>query len=183
MEILTDPEEIYEAYHRMLVNVMTKSRGVRARIGIQSGSSESVVHWREDLNLWVNPSMRILAEKRYWVGWGVGKPELTGSTNIVCETNIAAEGYNRRLGSLFIKSPDGIVFLTHNGKIGGSRRGVGKTAFWQQYAGNNQPIHLSYPDGQKGIVALIGAIDYDGFPELMSAFVHEVARIKKVLTK
>ncbi|HHF2997992.1 TPA: HNH endonuclease [Vibrio diabolicus] len=106
------------------------NRNLTCTIGFPSGSWETDVSYNQ--KIWFH-TYRIDEEgasKRYWNGFGVAK-ELNDvrSNNIVVEINIPIVGINRRVSGAFATDNEGKTYLLHRGRIGGGRKGIGKSAF------------------------------------------------------
>ncbi|MGH8428528.1 MAG: HNH endonuclease [Gammaproteobacteria bacterium] len=104
---------------------------------------------------------------------------LKGSNRIVTETNVALDGKSLRVAGLFAKDSDtGSIVLLHRGKVGGGRKGIGKTAFLSWYKGPTVSfIYTAKPDRPEHAikVADLGAADV---AKQIGEFVIEVSRFK-----
>ena len=106
-------------------------------IGYQGGNFE-VEDLRSNGLIWFAHHVDTKAAiKRNWNGFGVASQlVLKGSNKIVTEVNVALDGKSKRVAGLFVQdSRTGDILLVHRGKIGGGKKGVGKTAFLAWYKG------------------------------------------------
>lgn len=65
---------------------------------------------------------------RYWNSFGKYNP--TGTLHIAVEINVATEPDTRRVAGFFARDAStGVVYLMHDGRIGGGRLGIGKNGY------------------------------------------------------
>jgi len=127
-------------------------------------------------------STQILTEKdvpvpRYWNGFGLGKRE-DGNQIIIVEINPALEGFKRQVSGLFAKDHDsGAYFILHSGRVGGGRKGIGKTAFEGWYRGTWTNVMDDIGNSEKMI--LVGSLKSPGLLVQIKDFVSEVAKFKE----
>jgi hypothetical protein len=98
----------------------------------------------------------------------------------VVEINPALTGYRRQVSGLFAKNARGEVFLLHTGKIGGGRKGVGKSAFGAAYEGKWTDVATE--GGEMTQAIEIGRIREKLFIDKLLKFVQEVNRFKASVT-
>jgi hypothetical protein len=139
------------------------------------GASEKVkVSWSEKLGIWF--FSRKVAGHRYWNAFGVGRPESGQAVAIVCEINFPLCGIDRRTGGAFAQDQAGHIFVVHRGKLGGGRKGVGKSLFESRYRG----VWEWVDDGsERSPVAVIGALQSPRFVRQIAQFVRKIALIKE----
>lgn len=119
---------------------------------------------------------------RFWNGFGLSNGlTLSGSNSIVTEANVALNGNHSKaksVAAVFAKDEQGKKVLIHTGKVGGGKKGVGKTAFLDWYDGNL--CEFTYNDGsadsEKGIV--IADLSQENIAQTISSFVQSVALFK-----
>jgi hypothetical protein len=144
---------------------------VKITVGNQKGSSIDNVVWFEEHDMWYSPG------DIWWNGFGVGKPKKSAAT--VCQINFPEWGIDRNSGGAFAEDDDGRVFVVHRGKIGGGRKGVGKTGFMKSYKGEFAEV----TDGNRVTrVIPVTSTDCKSFLRELSHFVREVARYKDEAT-
>lgn len=108
---------------------------MRFRVGYRGGSQRYQGRYSESTKLWwVNSTSD---GNRYWNPFGVGHPfpGRNVSNSIVVEINFPFSGIDRRIAGAFIESGDGEIWIGHRGKIGGGRRGIGKSLLLNAYKG------------------------------------------------
>ncbi len=174
--LLTDRREIARAQENLqghFKNGATKQGAVS--LGFQGGRIDGAASWRADLGIWA--VFREL-EDRYWNAFGTVDP-FEGSPSIVVEINPPQEGSTRRLGGAFARDSEGGVFLVHRGKVGGGRKGVGKTAFMDSLPGKKA---LVVHEGKSDPVVVVGSLDSVEFLEELASFVRSVERFKEQAT-
>ncbi len=148
---------------------------VRVRIGHLGESFEGRVSCAGTLGIWF--ISRKQAGNRYWNAFGVGRPARDAHVFSTCEINFPLKGLDRRIGGAFARDGAGRTFVVHRGKIGGGKKGIGKSLFEGQYRGVWVPVQ----DGEaQTVVVLIGHLGSPRFARQVSQFVRKVDRIKGV---
>lgn len=175
--VISDNREIvklHQQFHKQLDEHLTKK--IRCLVGYQGGSNEDMVKYYEGLDLW------LIAQElsnKYWNGFGVGKPVEKGSNSLVCEINFSYGGGDRRIAGVFAKDDHGRIFILHRGNIGGGRKGVGRNSFVEHFDGDS----IRAMDGDRPTdFCLVGELGNAPFHEQLGTFVHEVSRIKSLIT-
>jgi len=145
-------------------------------VGYQGGHNKGTVYWDKKLQLWSyfddNEGIN-----HYWCAFGTQDPCLSKLLTITCEINPPKEGIDRSVGGAFAKGPDGKIYVTHNGKIGGGRKRVGKTAFWEKYP-EDQADYLNWSDGQLTKAVAIASLDSEEIKSRIAKYVHDIDWIK-----
>lgn len=139
------------------------------------GSYEGKVSWASKLDIWI--FSQTISGSRYWNAFGIGKPSKGSNVSIICEINFPLSSIDRRIGGAFAKDNSGSIFIVHRGKIGGGRKGIGKSLFEDNYRGEWTVVE---DDGVENTVALISALNSSRFVRQVSQFIHEVNRIKGI---
>ena len=147
------------------------------RVGFRGDNVDETITWHSKVHMWSLLKMN-KGSKRFWCGFGVQNPKDVESLDIAVEVNPRLEGTDLQVGGAFTKDARGVVHLCHNGKIGGGKPGVGKTAFFDHYRG--EIMEMSY-NGRLVDVADLGPIDSRRLPERIAWFTREVVRIKRVI--
>ena len=116
---------------------------------------------------------------RYWNALGSGPPALRRSNNITVEVNPAIHGVDRRVAGLFaLDDKTGHTVLLHRGRIGGGRKGIGKTSFMEWYSGTQVKFFdPSHDDGEESAI-LVADLESGEFLTQLEAFVDVVHRFK-----
>jgi hypothetical protein len=146
---------------------------IRVRIGHLGESFEGKVFCARALGIWFSP--RKQNGNRYWNAFGVGRPSKDAHVFSTCEINFPLQGLDRRIGGAFARDQAGRIFVVHRGKIGGGKKGIGKSLFEDQYRG----VWALVQDGSAETnVVLIGHLGSSRFARQVSQFVRKVDRIK-----
>lgn len=147
---------------------------IPVKIGHPGASEKANVAWSESLGIWF--FSRKIAGSRYWNGFGVGRPESGDNVAITCEINFPLYGIDRRTGGAFAQDRSGRTFVVHRGKLGGGRKGIGKSLFENRYRGVWKTMD---DDGEETTVAVIGVLQSPRFARQIAQFVRKIARIKE----
>lgn len=116
---------------------------------------------------------------RHWNALGSGPPALRRSNNITVEVNPAIHGVNRKVAGLFaVDDKTGHTVLLHRGRIGGGKKGIGKSSFIEWYPGTKvEFFDPSYDDGEESAI-LVADLDSGRFLIQLEDFVDAVHRFK-----
>jgi len=145
-------------------------------VGYQGGGGQFDVFWHGALEVWGLFEPRA-AKGRYWICYGLQNPTIESMLTITVETNPPIEGVNRRCAGAFLRDGQGVLYIAHNGKVGGGRKGIGKTAF-RAYSQDEPWKNVIWPNGEHTEFRVISTLDAPDLPVRMAEFVHEVARFK-----
>lgn len=144
------------------------------RLGHPGASASARVSWCEGLGIWY--CFRRQGTDRYGNIFGVRRPGDHASLSITCEINVPVRGIDRRFGGVFARDEAGHIFLVHRGRLGGGRKGVGKTLFEEHYRG----LWTNLEDGDgRSTVAVVGMLSSPRFPRQVGQFVRKIDRIKQ----
>ena len=168
----------YDAFNVLSATLAKSGIATNARIGYRGGIVDAEVSWCHRVQLW-SLLRANQAEGRFWCCFGVEDPREAASLDISVEINPRHNGTDLVVGGAFAKDERGEVHLCHNGKIGGGRKGVGKSAFLRHYSGSGDLEQMLYKDRLVHVVDL-GPITSQRLPRRVARFAHEVARIKEV---
>lgn len=119
---------------------------------------------------------------RFWNGFGLSiELTISGSNSIITEANVSLDGNHpkaKSVAAFFAKDERGKKVLIHTGKVGGGKKGVGKTAFLDWYDG--KLCEFTYNAGsldiENGIV--IADLGQENIAQTISNFVQSVALFK-----
>jgi hypothetical protein len=151
---------------------------VPVRLGHPGASEKAKVAWSEGLGIWF--FARKIDGSRYWNAFGVGRPEGGNAVAITCEINFPLCGIDRRTGGAFAQDHTGRIFVAHRGKLGGGRKGVGKSLFESRYRGTWEVME----DGEEQTpVAIVGSLQSPRFARQIAQFIHKIARIKETAAR
>lgn len=173
-DIDDDSMGVFEALRAALLN---DGPQIKRTVGFRGGYVEKMITWHSRVGMWslLDPDE---ARNRFWCCFGVQNPKDVENLNITVEINPRLEGTDLQVAGAFTKDARGVVHLCHNGKIGGGKPGIGKTAFFQHYRGEIEK--MSYKGGLVDVVDL-GPIDSHRLPERLAGFAREVGRIKRAI--
>ncbi len=171
----------YALFRKRLVLPSKKKR----RIGNRKGAEELPLSVHEDLGFWVFMSPD--GDTQSWNPFG----DLDGAYQnpraalpMICQINFPHEGINRRISGLFAKDDRGRVYVTHSGRLGGGREGIGKASFLDhiERAGSNvQWADIQWPRGKPSRYILIGNPAAVDFRKRIADFVHLSADYKSIV--
>ncbi len=175
LKVVAD-ESAIRRYQRQFVRNLKAAAAetIPVKLGHPGASEKAKVAWSERLGIWF--FSRKIAGSRYWNGFGVGRPEGGGNVAITCEINFPLYGIDRRTGGAFAHDRSGRIFVVHRGKLGGGRKGIGKSLFENRYRGVWKTMD---DDGEETTVAVIGVLQSPRFTRQIAQFVHKIARIKE----
>lgn len=145
-------------------------------IGYHSGSIDSQIY--SDSEIWFSPNITHTDEKKYWNGFGLSKNlSKTKSNSITVEINILHGEANNRIAGAFVKDDKtGDIYLTHSGKVGGGRKGIGKNSFIKWY---KAPTKTITTEGNKTKqVIVITNINSTNFVKDLATFIKNVDTFK-----
>ncbi len=146
---------------------------ITVKIGHPGASFRAGVLWSERLGIWF--FSRKMSQDRYWNVFGIGRPKEGIDPSIACEINFPLQGIDRKTGGALAEDREGRIFVVHRGKIGGGRKGIGKTLFEDRYRG----VWVRAQDGdEETTVALIGAPASSRFARKVMQFVRKIDSMK-----
>lgn len=149
-------------------------KDINVIIGYPGGNFKSTVSWIDKLGIWVCSFKRY---DRHINLFGIGEPKEGDMIPITCEINFPVSGIDRRIGGAFLTDSTGDIFVAHRGKIGGGKKGIGKSLFEDQYRGQWEIVE---DNGLETEIALISALNSPRFVSQVRQFVFEVNRIKTI---
>jgi hypothetical protein len=146
---------------------------IKVKLGHQGAGFPAKVLWSKSLGIW--KFSRAIKEVRYWNAFGVGKPGTSNVLSIASEINFPWTQIDRKTGGAFAEDAWGNVFVIHRGKIGGGKKGVGKSLFEHNYRG----VWSFMEDGDSlSQVAVIGALNSPRFALQAAQFVKKIELLK-----
>jgi hypothetical protein len=146
---------------------------IKVKLGHQGAGFPAKVLWSKSLGIW--KFSRAVKEVRYWNAFGVGKPGASSVLSIASEINFPWAQIDRKTGGAFAEDACGNVFVIHRGKIGGGKKGVGKSLFEHNYRG----VWSFMEDGDSiSQVAVIGALNSPRFALQAAQFVKKIEILK-----
>ena len=207
LEPITDAAEIRDALARIWERWKEGAQPVEGTIGYQGGHETGVLYWRPVERVWAyllpvgwrpeSPHTWLAATlwegsegestnsefvlNRHWFCFGVEDPRARGLSSITCEINVPYEGVQRRCAGALMKDEVGQIYLTHSGKVGGGRPGIGKEAFLEFYREANRKSVL-WPDGRMSEIIAVAELNAPHLAADIARFVHQVAAFKSHVT-
>ena len=174
LKVITDQASI-KKYARLFVKIFKPyiDETIKVKLGHQGASIPAKVLWSKKLGIWL--FSHTVDDVRYWNTFGRGKPKEAGILSTTAAINFPWQGIDRKTGGAFAKDAWGNIFVIHRGKIGGGRKGVGKSLFEHNYRG----VWSFMEDGDSITqVAVIGALNSGRFALQVSLFVKKVEKLK-----
>jgi len=174
LKIITDAAPIRQYgnlfFRRLKTNMCEK---IPVRLGHLGASSASQVLWSDNLGIWMAPEKGKTLSYNH--AFGLTRPLPKSLLAASCEINFPVCGIDRRMGGAFARDRRGQIYVVHRGKIGGGRKGIGKSLFDNHYRG----VWALMDDGdQETVVAVIGLLKSERFPRQLAHFVHKIGHIK-----
>ena len=149
---------------------------IKVRLGHQGASYPAKVSWSKKLGVWI--FSRAIKDVRYWNAFGMGKPQPGALLSITSEINFPWSGIDRKTGAAFAEDAWGNVFVIHRGKIGGGKKGIGKSLFEHHYRG----VWSFMEDGDCVTqVAVIGALNSARIALQIAHFVKKIDMLKSAV--
>src|SRR6056297_3175783 len=176
LRTITNAKAIQEAQRLFTRRVEEASaRNEVLQLGFQGGGLEAKTYVLPDQGIWIAISE---IGRRYWNALSLGDPA-KDDLSIVVEVNPPKSGLDRRVSGLFVEDASGNIHLAHRGRVGGGRKGIGKTAFREWFPEPFTTIH----DGDTGAsVIMIGNLHDADFLEQLAEFTGRVAKFKREIT-
>jgi hypothetical protein len=174
-----DDESAIKKYRRLFIKSFKPlvSAKIPVNLGHPGATVKAKVSWSDSLGIWMFHEK--IADSRYWHAFGTGKPSESSHVPITCEINFPIRGIDRRIGGALAADRDGRIYVVHRGKIGGGKKGVGKSLFEDHYRG----VWATMEDGSVDTtVALIGELNSARFVRQITQFVRKVDKVKDFIS-
>ena len=178
---LTEAAEIRSAYDVLNQRLRDGAESYRKPVGHAGGTGLFSVYWRPEEKFWslFDPDV---AETRYWCCFGIWNPADKSILDITCEINCPYHGINRRTAGAFVRDVDGRLYVTHSGRVGGGRKGIGKFAFLEWY-GEDKMEDISWPDGKVTKAIIIGQLNEQHRCRQIGQFLRQIDYFKNTVVK
>ncbi|MBI1749673.1 MAG: hypothetical protein HY234_01005 [Acidobacteria bacterium] len=173
---LTAYVEVKAGFDLLFENLSHDCQPIQPFVGWQGGGGKFTVYWNPQLRFWSLLDSKNV-EARYWCCFGTDDPTQHASVGIVCEVNPPKENFDRRTAGVLLRDDRGRIYLGHSGKIGGGRKGIGKSNFLAFYQGELETVR--WPDDRTSELIVIGQVDGRQLPTQIAHFVHEVEQFKQ----
>jgi len=189
--VIEKQNEIKEAQLIFAKKMRSKStKNGKIMLGYQGGIMPVHAYWFKDHDFWwayekLEKGVQIL---RHWNGFGIRSSsekepvwnDKSHSHNITCEINPPLSGNRWGVAGAFVKDSQDQIYITHSGKIGGSRKGMGKLAFIENFSGTNLWHEAVGSKGTKDLVIISNLTDKNLIDNI-GFFVNEVFHIKNMI--
>jgi 5-methylcytosine-specific restriction protein B len=171
IHFLLDPAEIAAAQRRLEQLIRSRATWSDKRtLGFKGGNFATDVSWLDDVQLWYTaPDQK---EKIWHNGFGTQDPRDRQMLSITLWLNPQKSGVDRHANAAFVRDDNGHLLLVHSGRLGGGKKGVGKRAFLQNYAGPTISV-----DGQTFV--LVADLDGETAVDDIAVYVRHVAAFKE----
>lgn len=175
---VTDPQEMARALRRFERGFRKGATTTTEYVGFPSGNFEECVHWQPDAGVWLcrHDNWDGYELDRYWCAYGVQVPGSVSGLSITVEINFPREGIDRRVSGILAKDPSGTLVICHTGRLGGGKKGVGKTAFVDWMGISRVPVVDG--DGRTTEAYPVTEIGSDRMVSQIAQYVHTCAAFK-----
>lgn len=170
-----DEQDLIRKYARQFVKNFKPfiEDAIKVKLGHQGASFRAKVSWSRKLGIWV--FSQATKDVRYWNVFGIGKPQTGSHLPITAEINFPWSGIDRKTGAAFARDAWNRIYVIHRGKIGGGKKGIGKSLFEENYRG----VWAWLEDGGALTqVAVIGELHSSRFALQTAQFVRKIGRLK-----
>lgn len=177
MLVVTDQAESERAFKALASQVRKLGQKHKRNIGYPGGHQPNLdVYWSEELAIWGHAD-DFTEDERFWICFGQDLGSEGSSVGITVETNPPKQGINRKTAGVFLKDGKDL-YLGHSGKVGGGKKGIGRTEFlaWHDGSGIEE---VTWPDGVRKEVVVIGRIRSELFLRNLADFISKVAEFKQ----
>ena len=174
-----DDEKLIRKYAKLFARSFKPftDETIRVKLGHQGASFPAKVSWSKRLGVW--SFSKSVARIRYANSFGTGKPQEGSSLPITTEMNFPWSGIDRKTGAAFARDAWDNIYVIHRGKIGGGKKGIGKSLFEENYRG----VWSWMEDGDTpALVAVIGALQSPRFALQAAQFVRKIDRLKSTVS-
>jgi len=172
---VVDDQDLIRKYARLFAKNFKPfiDESIKVKLGHQGASFWAKVSWSKKLGIWI--FSQAAQGVRYWNVFGMGKPQTGSHLPITAEINFPWAGIDRKTGAAFAQDAWNRIYAIHRGKIGGGKKGVGKSLFEENYRG----IWAWMEDGATlSQVAVIGALQSKRFAMQAAQFVGKIEKLK-----
>jgi len=176
LSVVTAKAEIKKCQNRFVKNIKNHLKNKKKMVvGFHGGSLENDIYFNKEL--WFSgQTITDVGVPRYWNAFGLQINQNTAQS-IVVEINPQIEGKNKSVAGLFGRDDKtGEYFLLHRGKVGGGRKGIGKSAFRDWHRGDW--LEVECEDSSEEAI-LLGNIESPQLIKNITKFTQEVDKFKK----
>ncbi len=173
--IITDEKQIqdlHEEFHRKLDRFLRER--INCWVGFPGGNFQDTVRYSSNLDIWISVQK---LDTRFWNGFGLGRPTEGSNNSLAGEINFPHKDINRRIAGAFGIEDNGSILVLHRGRIGGGKKGIGKTYFTDNFRGD----FITAIDGDRETeFCLVGELNSKHFPRQVASFINEIYRVKNL---
>ena len=179
LALLTGRDDSFRAWEEFRDGFCAGARVVReCSVGWRGGSIRLDVHWHAGIRIWGVFRQEPPGEGgRFWNGFGVSEPDPGASLDITVEVNAPHEGEDRRAAGAFLRDDSNRFYVSHSGRIGGGRPGIGLTAF-RKWSGQLPWTTIKTSKGTREMM-VFGPFVPRKLPEKLGSFVWAVHEFKE----
>ena len=170
-----DDEKLIRKYAKLFARSFKPftDRTIKVKLGHQGASFPAKVNWSKQLGIW--SFSHAVTGIRYANPLGTEKPQEASHLPITAEINFPWSGIDRKTGAAFARDAWNHVYVIHRGKIGGGKKGVGKSLFEENYRG----LWAWMEDGDtQALVAVIGELQSPRFALQVAQFTRKIDKLK-----
>jgi len=128
----------------------------------------------EDAGLWF---VRESESNRHWCAFGTLPTPKSGNASITVEINPPKQGINRRVAGVLAVDDAKKIYLCHTGKVGGSKKGIGKLSFLEW--NGEERVAIVDPDGGSTDAFLVAEVGNHRMVYQIAEYVWAVAAFKE----
>jgi hypothetical protein len=140
-------------------------------IGWLGGHRKLPLYWHPRRKFWFTVKSY---PGHHWCSFGTMEPTDRQNLNIDWQLSLPPARQNHRFAGAFVRDENGREFAAHSGKVGGGRKGIGKSAFLEFLGGSTlETVH--WPDGSETQMLLVAEL---GSPRLIGQLVEYTERVK-----
>jgi len=172
MQALESREEIAAAQRELLQRF--SDRGAERsdqQINYTTKPKEVSVLWIPELDLWVATSE---LPNRLRNAFGTGRPSGSALQYVVHISSPKA-GANSHVSGLFVRDDNGRVFLAHDGRIGGGRKGIGRSELFAHLDVTPESVRCGERERE---VLVIGDVSSPELPDRIADFMVRVRELR-----
>ena len=175
LRIVEDVEKISAIQKELSEKMIALGKQKTITIGYQGGSERQQAYWFPEYGFWWSYGDE--GHARHWNAFGIPDDESkleSKNQNITCQINFPKDPKTKTAGVL-VSSGGGKIYVAHNGRVGGGKKGVGQAPFKER-----SELDWKHAEGHHGTmdVTLVSALDDKDLLANLNKFVREVRRFK-----
>ena len=175
LRIVEDVEKINAIQNELSEKMMTLGKQKTITIGHQGDSKRRQAYWFPEYGFWWSYGDDV--STRHWNAFGIPNDESmleSKNQSMICQINFS-KGPKPKAAGVLVSSGGGKIYVAHNGKVGGGKKGVGRATFKER-----SKLDWKHAEGHHGAmdVTLVSALDDKDLLANLNKFVREVRRFK-----